>query len=313
MAYVEKRGASYRIRASVGYRVDGRQVQPSLTWTPDQGMTPKQIEKELNRQMVLFDENCKANAGQNGHVKFAQFVDRYMEEYAASDLRHRTAVGYKSLKPRIVDELGHYYLDKVTPRQVKAFIAKLRQPGANQRTKGSLSPKTQKNYLSLLSSIFAYAVDMELIDSNPCQKVQPPRAAPNDKKWYTLEEATHLLHSLETAPLKYKAFFTLAIFCGYRREEMLGFEWSDVNFENCLIAVNRASLYTKERGIYTDVPKAESSKRISKQPQIVFDVLRRLRAEHSETKLAIGDQWKNSNRIFTTSDGGAMHPNTPYA
>lgn len=26
------------------------------------------------------------------------------------------------------------------------------------------------------------------------------------------------------APLKYLAFFTLAIFCGYRREELLGFE-----------------------------------------------------------------------------------------
>ena len=45
-------------------------------------MTPKQIEKELNRQMVLFDHICQANAGQSGHIKFAQFFDRYMEEYA---------------------------------------------------------------------------------------------------------------------------------------------------------------------------------------------------------------------------------------
>ena len=60
MAHIEKRGKSYRIRASVGYRVDGRQVQPSMTWTPDPGMTQKQIERELTRQAVLFDETCKS-------------------------------------------------------------------------------------------------------------------------------------------------------------------------------------------------------------------------------------------------------------
>ena len=200
MAYIEKRGKSYRIRASVGYRVDGRQAQPSMTWTPDPGMTQKQIERELNRQAVLFDESCKNLSIQSGHIKFSLFVDRYMEEYAAADLRHRTAVGYESLKQRIVDELGHYYLDKITPRQIKAFVAKLGKPGANMRTKKPLSPKTQRNYLSLLSSIFSYAVDMELIHENPCANVKPPKADRSQKKWYTVEEAVQILESLEDAP-----------------------------------------------------------------------------------------------------------------
>ncbi|MBO5340521.1 MAG: site-specific integrase [Oscillospiraceae bacterium] len=313
MAHIEKRGKSYRIRASVGYRVDGSQVQPSMTWTPEPGMTQKQIEKELTRQAVLFDEVCKSLSAQSGHIKFSTFVDRYMEEYAATDLRHRTAVGYESLKPRIVNELGHLYLDRITPRQIKAFIAKMGKPGANMRTQAPLSPKTQRNYLSLLSSIFSYAVDMELIQDNPCTNVRPPKMDKSQKKWYTSDEAVQLLDSLESAPLKYRAFFTLAIFCGYRREEMLGFEWSDIDFANRLISVNRASLYTKERGTYTDVPKTEGSKRILKQPQIVFDVLRKLRSEQLEMRLSTGDQWKGSDRLFTTADGAPMHPNTPYA
>lgn len=127
---------------------------------------------------------------------------------------------------------------------------------------------------------------MELIQDNPCSKVQPPKAAKSQKKWYTVEEAVQLVDSLNGAPLKYQAFFNLAIFCGYRREELLGLEWDDLDFSNCLISVNRASLYTKERGVYTDVPKTESSRRILKQPQIVFDVLRRLRAEQAATRLS---------------------------
>ena len=50
VAAYTKRGNSYRIRASVGYTVEGKQVMKSKTWTPTPGMTERQIEKELNRQ-----------------------------------------------------------------------------------------------------------------------------------------------------------------------------------------------------------------------------------------------------------------------
>lgn len=59
MATVEKRGKSKRIMASCGYDVDGTQERQRMTWMPEGGMTPEQIEKELNRQAVLFEEECK--------------------------------------------------------------------------------------------------------------------------------------------------------------------------------------------------------------------------------------------------------------
>ena len=59
MASIEKRGNSYRIKVSCGYKVDGKQVTQRMTWTPDPDMPPKQIEKELQRQVVLFEEECK--------------------------------------------------------------------------------------------------------------------------------------------------------------------------------------------------------------------------------------------------------------
>lgn len=34
MATVEKRGNTYRIRASAGYDVNGEQIRPSMTWKP---------------------------------------------------------------------------------------------------------------------------------------------------------------------------------------------------------------------------------------------------------------------------------------
>ena len=45
MASIEKRGNSYRIKVSCGYKADGTQVFQRMTWTPDPKMTAKQIEK----------------------------------------------------------------------------------------------------------------------------------------------------------------------------------------------------------------------------------------------------------------------------
>ena len=59
MASIERRGNSFRIKVSCGYKADGKQVAQKMTWTPAEGMTEKQIEKELQRQAVLFEEDCK--------------------------------------------------------------------------------------------------------------------------------------------------------------------------------------------------------------------------------------------------------------
>ena len=69
MATIRKRGNSYQIRVSCGYDTSGNQVVQTMTWKPDEGMSKKQIEKELNRQAVMFEEsvyrqdNRKALAG----------------------------------------------------------------------------------------------------------------------------------------------------------------------------------------------------------------------------------------------------------
>lgn len=52
-----------------------------MTWKPEPKMTTKQIEKELNRQAVMFEEAC--NKGyQSKAIKFEVFAEQWFEEYA---------------------------------------------------------------------------------------------------------------------------------------------------------------------------------------------------------------------------------------
>ena len=59
MATATKRGNSYKITVSCGYDLNGKQIRKHMTWTPEPGMTERQIAKELERQKVLFEERCK--------------------------------------------------------------------------------------------------------------------------------------------------------------------------------------------------------------------------------------------------------------
>ena len=108
-----------------------------------------------------------------------------------------------------------------------------------------------------------YAVKMGMIPDNPCRNVTVPKMDKKEIDCYSLEEAAHFLKLLEQEPLKYQAFFQLAIFGGFRRGELLGLEWKDIDFDTCLVSVRRTSQYTKAKGVYTDTTKTESSKPVS--------------------------------------------------
>lgn len=98
--------------------MNGKQIFQSMTWTPAEGMTPKQIEKELNRQSVLLEENCKKGF-QTKAIKFETFSDEWFEEYARPNLRNTTYERLYQLRERIYKAIGHLRMDKITARQIR--------------------------------------------------------------------------------------------------------------------------------------------------------------------------------------------------
>lgn len=307
MATYSKRGNSYRLRSSCGYTPEGKQVMKSKTWTPSPGMTERQIEKELNRQMVLFDEECRGSSLTDGHIKFETFARQWFSEYVEKVLAKRTQAGYLHMATRIYAAIGHFYLDKITPRQLQKFINSLGPGGAG------LSPKTIKNHLSLISAVFAYAIQMGMVQYNPCRAVKlPPLETGREKVCYTLEQAQQFLDALADAPVRWQVFFSLALFGGFRREELCGFEFQDFDMMEHTVSVRRASLYTTKDGIYTAPTKTAKSRRTLKLPVWVFDLVKRLQAEQTMQRLALGDQWHERGRLFTKPDGSPIHPEQPY-
>lgn len=311
MASVEKRGDSYRIVVSGGYDISGKQIKQQFTWKPKPGMSQKQIEKELERQKVLFEEKVKNEHFVTSSVKFETLAKEWLEQAELEGhLKVLTLKRLKQCQARTYQAIGHLPIGKISTMQIQKFINNLAEDGINLHTGGGLSSKTQKLYLNFISDVMNFAIRCNMISRNPCHGVQVIATKKKEREMYTVEEAQEFLNHLQNAPIKYRTFFILAIFSGFRRGELLGLEWKDIDFENCVITVRRTSLYAKEKGIFEGTPKTEGSYRCLKLPAKVMEALREYKQAQDEDIRKLGDRWHDTDRLFTTWDGLPMGPDS---
>ena len=305
MATVSKRNNSYRIKVSNGYDSSGKQIVVSKTWTPAPGMSEKQITKELERQKVLFEQEVKQGRCAEKRIKFEPLSKEWFAQIEKEGkLKPGTIKRFHQLEERTYAAIGHLYMDAISTRALQKFINGLADEG--------LSTKTQKLHLNFVSDVFKYAIKNGLATENPAHNVTAIKKEAQERVVFTPDQTRTFLRALNNVPIKYikyKTFFTLAIYGGFRRGELLGLEWKDVDFQNSIITINRISYYSKG-AMQTGTPKTKKSMRSLKLPAVVFDLLNEYKAEQLKDRFKLGDAWINSDRLFTQWNGEPMGPDT---
>ena len=301
----------YQIRVSCGYDYKGRQRTKSMTYKP-KAKSPKQIEKEVQKQAILFEQQCSEQPIQQ-KIKFADLADEWLAfETEKGKLKIGSLEVYKGLRERTYNYLGHMYIENITRKVVQKFIFALAK-GADG--KKPLKQKTQKNYLAFVSNAFTYAVKNEYIKESPCKAIEVTETESEERDPYTLDEEVALLKKLDEreVPTHYKVFFMLLIHLGMRKGEALAIEWKDIDLDAKSVFIRRNSQYRNSRtGVFTTLPKTKGSIRCLKLPDEIIDLLPKLKAEQEELKRNVGDNWVEHDRLFTTWNGEPMRPNRPY-
>ena len=134
MASIIKRNGSYMFMVSCGYDMHGKQVRRTMTYTPDEGMTAKQIEKEVQRQAILFEEKCKTGqAAESGCMNLSEFIEQYFDSHAELNLKKKTIVGYRNMAKIVNKGLGHLRIDRITPQQITLFYRNQLKRGVRRK------------------------------------------------------------------------------------------------------------------------------------------------------------------------------------
>ena len=129
--------------------------------------------------------------------------------------------------------------------------------------------KTLKNYnsaINLIRRIFDYAKVMKQIKTNPMNDVIIPKKRKTlddtDKpvNFYTKEQLRTFLEILkEHAPYQMYVAFRVMAFTGMRKGELAALKWSDVDFENGTISINKTVAFNNAGKFHIQTPKTRKS------------------------------------------------------
>ena len=223
-------------------------------------------------------------------------------------------------------------------------MAKIKTPLVEEFYKtlrGNANGTIQK-IANVLSGMFRTAVRWQMIQVNPCRDAKVPKNKEEESalKYFTPEQSLMFLKSLDMTfetvvkghqrtddtgkhyvvedyteqrklPLQLKVFYTLSLYCGFRKGETLALQWSDIDFEKKEISITK-SVKKKKKGVALKKPKTATSVRTVSLPEKILPLLKQYKREYALYRLQLGTEWKGAENLFIQSDGTLMGYSTSY-
>lgn len=123
------------------------------------------------------------------------------------------------------------------------------------------------------------------------------------------EEAIHFYDTCMSYPdIRYKTAMLIFLLTGFRRGEVAGLEWKDIDFDNKTITVERSLVAVSGHGVILKDPKTETSKRTISIAQTLVDVLKEYKVYWEQIRADLGDYMMESDRLFTKENGDRISP-----
>lgn len=344
MASIRKRGDSYTITVSCGRDINGKQIRETATFKPPAGLTPKREQKAVDDFARDFEARVKNGLVMDGRkITLKEFADRWFLEYAPQTLQPGTIEKYRQEMDKVLPTIGHLKLTELRPPNLNSFFVSMTKDGARRDGKpGGYSKGSITKTRNVLSSILRTAVEWEVIDRNPLDKVRLQADDAAEKlKFFTPEQTGIFLDFIEQpytvatkghkrtddtgkeysvgdyerkreVPEQLRVLFNLAIYAGLRKGELLALEWSDIDFDNDTVSVTKAVSVVAGEQI-TKTPKTKTSRRVVSIPHFLTKRIRELRTARLRYRLSLGDYWQGAEWLFIQDNGKQMSYSTPYA
>ena len=223
-------------------------------------------EKELRRlESELLSKLNKGIDIVTADDTYQQWLDRLKagKETELTESEYDTFVARASYFSK---KFGNTPLNEIGQQAVQPVINEVFK--CNPTTHKPSAKRTVERYLSAASAVFEYAIENRAVDFNPCRYVKIPKAAKtSERRALTTEERKWV----EEMPHRAQLPAMLMMYSGLRKGEVTALLWSDIDFNNKTITVNK-SFDFKQCKIKS--PKTASGVRVVSVPDKLIDFLK---------------------------------------
>ena len=273
----------YRVEIDRGRRPDGSRSRyyETVRGTKKEA---EERERDLRRRLDtgLDFEPSKVTVG--------EWLEQWLSDFAAPKVSKRTLVTYGHTVAIFREYLGPLRLRDLRAVHIQRALAAYLQLGRTNRS--------ARKHFTVLKSALQRALRLGLIQRNPADLVEPPKAERREMRTADAETLRLLFDECTDADLRRMVY--VLVQTGLRAGELLGLKWPDVDWEHGTIHVVRARNTFEDSG-FGD-PKARSRRSVAISPATI-ETLREHRVAQNEARLLLGKARHDFDLVFPRVDG----------
>lgn len=288
----KRANGSWEVRVTLGRKPEtGRQNQVSIY-----AKTQKEAVQMKQKVLVEWNEGVYTPPSK---LTVKQWLEIWLAEYTGG-VTDNTRVKYEAdIRNHIIPAIGAVKLESLTPVAVQKLY------NGMQRGEKPLSGKTIKNVHGVLHQALRQAIRLGYIRTNPTEACILPRIEKTEMQPLDEPDIRAFLAALDDS--EYSTLIKVDLFTGMREGEILGLQWSCIDFDRGTIAVRQQLARPRLKGDpYRLTPPKNGKTRIIQPAPFVMSILREHRSRQLLKRLSAGAAWDDCgfpDLVFTGDTG----------
>lgn len=286
--------------------INGKRKQKWVTTgLSEKGNNKRLANQKMQEILADFKENMNCTTLKNNEKLFTLYLKELLLDIK-NTIEENTYDSYKVIVNKTCDYFAdkNILLNELKPADIQKFYTYLYSK--------ELTGNTVLHYHNLIRKALQTALRLDLILSNPADRVERPKKEQFIGSFYSQTELNTLFSLIKDDPLKIVIY--LASFYGLRRSEVLGLKWDAFDFENKTITIKHKAIQGKKDNkiviILKDKTKNQSSYRTLPLVDEIIVLLKEHKKQIDENKKLCGNSYnkKYLDYVCVDSTGKLFRP-----
>lgn len=295
----KRKNGTWQGAVTIGRDANGKQKRQYFY-----GKTRAEVNKKLTKAINELNNGTYINNSTSPTMKM--WLNTWLWEYKKNNIKATTFEQYETiLRVHALQNIGDIKVSQLKPEHLQKLY--------NEMYDKQISARTIKILNTVLHGALKQAVKNNLTVRNVTEAVSLPKSKVKEMRVLTSEEQKQFMQVLKNDRMGNMYLFGL--FTGLRRGELLALRWSDVDWNQRLIKIERSLSRVKDYSdsknktkLVVEEPKTIKSKRIIPLFDYLIEILNNQKAQQDIDKQQSYGVYEDNDIIFATELGLMIDP-----